>query len=41
MPGYREVGGGFPWDSGHDVFCHGGKYLAVLINIKLFLVKEC
>ena len=38
IPGWG--GGGFPWDSGHNMFNHGGKYLAVLINIKTFLVCQ-
>lgn len=38
MPGWG--GGGFPWDSGHNMFSHGGKFLVVLINIKSFLVCQ-
>lgn len=33
-------GGGFPWASGQRMFTYGGKRLAVLINIKSFLVCQ-
>lgn len=33
-------GGGLPWDSGQNIISHGGKCLAVLINIRPCLSRN-